>query len=263
MADNKFTYAFLPGFSNNLNLSSPNRYLGGSKKEVHPFIKGYFYVLFEFPGIVKDSISDQTAYANLGDVLLSLCESFTPPGDRQMKTEDVMGMGGLDATFVTGQTIDRTFSLMFRDLWGSPVFVAHRSWTSIINPYFGGLVNSTQAFVPSYYKGRVLVIQTTPKIIQNIKVNSNDINTVDKDQIKKEIVKVNLFEGVVPITDLSSVYDSNITDNTIVRPTIQYRFDGKDFDETYPGVLDLAADKLYNKIATKEIDNALEIAQFE
>jgi hypothetical protein len=218
-------------FANVSSVNSSNRYLGGSDKTIHPYVKGYFYVFFEFPPIVAKKVGETNANVG-GKILLSLCEGFTPPGDRQLKTETVTGMGGLDADFVTGQTLDRSFSLMYRELWGNPIFVYHRAWTGIIDPYLG-LNNSGLKFIPKNYKGRVLVIQTKPNI-----VNSTD-SDVQVD-VRDSIIKVNLFDGVVPITDLSSVYDSNINDNSIVRPTVSYRFDGKDYDETYDGVLSTA-----------------------
>ncbi len=215
-------------------LNNPNRFLGGSSvNEYHPYVKGYFYVFFEFPPIVTRNTSLNASYTTL----LSLCEGFTPPGDRQLKTEDVTGVGGVDATFVVGQTIDRTFSLMYRDIWGSPIFKYHRAWTSIIDPFLGGLITDTKVpdYTPHAYKGKVLVVQTKP-----IALKAN--GKIHNEQLKwnNEIIKVHLFDGVVPTTDLNSVYDANINDNAIVRPSVQYRFDGKEYDETVDGVMAIA-----------------------
>jgi len=209
-------------------MNKPSRFLGGSSEgAIHPFIKGYFYVFFSFPEIITvNSDTYNGIKSNGSNVLMSLCEGFQPPGDRQLKYEDVMGMGGVDSSFITGQTIDRNFSLNFRDIWGAPVFRIHRAWTSIIDPIYGGLVKNTKTtdfnFVPKEYKGKVLVVQTKPIAFDG----SNQ-------SIKEEdIIKVDLFDGVFPTTDLSSMYDSNIADNTIVKPTVQYRFDGTKYDET-------------------------------
>jgi len=229
-------------FTNVSTVNSSNRYLGGSDKTVHPYVKGYFYVFFEFPPIVAKKVGEANANVG-GKILLSLCEGFTPPGDRQLKTETVTGMGGLDADFVTGQTLDRSFSLMYRELWGNPIFVYHRAWTGIIDPYLG-LNNSGLKYIPKNYKGRVLVVQTKPNIVNS----AGGGDSGGESNVKDNIIKVNLFDGVVPITDLSSVYDSNINDNSIARPTISYRFDGKDYDETYEGVLDTAVAVLSSHI---------------
>ena len=230
-------------------INAPDRFLGGSSVSTyHPYVKGYFYVFFQFPPIVS------TYNSNLkkSNTLLSLCEGFTPPGDRQLKTEDVTGVGGVDASFVVGQTIDRGFSLMYRDVWGSPVFVYHRAWTSIIDPFLGGMVegSATQDFVPSEYKGKVLVVQTKPVALKTSTALGSSSETSAKPSAK-DIIKVSLFDGVVPITDLNSVYDANINDNSIVKPTIQYKFDGKEYDETVKGVRELALAALSSLTSTR------------
>lgn len=202
-----------------------NKYLGGSTRGVkdHPYIKGYFYIFFIFP----TAIFGGDEYGNGGDAqkyLLSLSESYTPPADRQLKTEDVQGLGGVDATFVTGQTLDRTFSLQFRELWDSPILRIHSLWTSYINPYLGGNTTATHDFAPSEYKGTCMIIQTKP-VMRNKKGENKGFKADD-------IIKVDWYDGVVPLTDPITAYDANITDNGIVRPNIQYRFDGHPLDET-------------------------------
>ena len=242
MANTYYSLKDNPFFKTNTTaVSAPDRYLGGSTiTNYHPYVKGYFYTFFQFPPIVTNY--DSKIKSNGSLTLLSLCEGFTPPGDRQLKTEDVTGVGDVSASFVVGQTVDRNFSLMYRDIWGSPIFVYHRAWTSIIDPFLGGLVirNKTNVydFVPHVYKGKVMVVQTKPIALNSVKPVSQNIK---KDDWKEYIIKVHLFDGVVPVTDLNSVYDSNINDNTIVRPSIQYRFDGKEYDETVDGVLETAA----------------------
>ncbi len=233
---------------NNSTLKNPDRYLGGSDvASYHPYVKGYFYVFYELPPIVSNY--DNKIKQNASITLLSLCEGFTPPGDRQLKTEDVTGIGGIDASFVVGQTIDRNFSLMYRDIWGSPIFKYHRAWTSIVDPFLGGMVRDSEhknlQFVPSTYKGKILVIQTKPialKMGNPKNIFSGSIS--DKNITEDDIIKVHLFDGVVPTTDLNSVYDANINDNSIVRPTIQYRFDGKEYDETVAGMKTIALARL-------------------
>lgn len=219
-----------------------SRFMGGSASSVHPFIKGYFYVFFKFPRI----ISNET-HKDFGKTLRSLCEGYQPPGDRQIKYEDVMGMGGVDSSFITGQTLDRNFSLNFRDVWGAPIFKIHREWTKIIDPFLGGHVkekDDTISFIPSDYKGSVMIVQTKP-----IMVNGNS-----KDFKPEDIIKVDIMDGVFPLTDLSSVYDANISDNSIVKPTVQYRFDGAKFDETTikkEDIVSLLKDKAQNTNPSK------------
>ena len=203
-----------------------NRYLGGSQRteNSHPFIKGYFYVFFGFPtGIFRsDTITANDALIHL----MSAAEGFTPPGDRQLKIEDVQGMGGVDASFITGQTIDRSFGVQYKDYWKAPIFRIHRLWTSFINPYTGGATGKDIKFAAKEYKGTCMVIQTKPIT----KLSASEWTQDD-------IIKIDFFDGVIPTTDLKSVYDSNISDNSMVKPNVQYRFDGFPLDETNPEVL--------------------------
>jgi len=218
--------------NNNTNHSPDiNRYLGGHDRGVdsHPYIKGYFYVFFGFPQALFAQGGSEITTINAGQAMvytLSGAEGFTPPGDRQLKTEDIMGMGGVDASFITGQTIDRNFSIQYRDYWGSPIFRIHRQWTQYLNPYLGGVTTPGAKFAANEYKGTCMVIQTKPVT----KLSANDWTVED-------IIKVDFFDGVFPTTDLKSAYDSNITDNSIARPTVQYRFDGFPLDETNDAVL--------------------------
>jgi hypothetical protein len=227
---------------NNKHAPDINRYLGGYGRTVdsHPYVKGYFYVFFGFPSSIfingvatptGDSPIKGVHSINSIDALsytLSAAEGYTPPGDRQVKTEDLMGQGGVDASFMTGQTIDRNFSIQYRDYWGSPIFRVHRQWTQYLNPYYGGSTLATD-FAAKEYKGTCMIIQTKPIT-----------RVFGSDWVKNDIIKVDFFDGVFPVTDLKSAYDSNITDNSIARPTVQYRFDGFPLDETNPLVMEKA-----------------------
>ncbi len=224
-----------------------NRYLGGfgRTEDSHPFVKGYFYVYFNLPTSLFVGGANINGTASERKVaqtyMMSAAEGFTPPGDRQLKYEDVQGMGGVDASFITGQTIDRSFSIQYRDYWGAPIFRTHRQWTSYLNPYYGGVAirnytNNSQGtmFSANEYKGTCMIIQTKP-------ITPKGTSTAFYHSFKKaDIIKVDFFDGVFPVTDLKSAYDSNITDNTIARPTVQYRFDGFPLDETNDAVLSQA-----------------------
>jgi len=235
-----FGVSLTSGQNNETHAPDINRYLGGANRgtDSHPFVKGYFYVFFGFPpnlfpdGFESGEISNSKALV----YTLSAAEGYTPPGDRQLKSEDVMGMGGVDASFITGQTIDRNFSIQYRDYWGAPIFRIHRQWTQYLNPYFGGVTGGatgSTAFAAREYKGTCMIIQTKP-------VTKLDASTWRAE----DIIKVDYFDGVFPTTDLKSAYDSNITDNSIAKPTVQYRFDGFPLDETNNEVLAKAVNVL-------------------
>lgn len=216
-----------------------NGYLGGAQRTVsdHPFVKGYFYVFFGFPAKLFDNSSGISA-DSARKFLLTSAEAFTPPSDRQINTGDIQGMGGIAASFITGQTISRDFSIQYKDYWGSPIFRVHKVWTNYINPYLGASSVATR-FAPQEYKGVCMIIQTKP-IARKVGENT------DTDWTADDIIKVNLFDGVQCLTDFNSVYDSNIADNSFVKPVAQYKFDGYHMDETNADVLNKAVDILNN-----------------
>lgn len=223
------------------------RYLGGVNRNSndHPFVKGYFYVIFGLPSLIFGADGGISA-ASARQYLMVSAESYTPPGDRQLNIQDVQGQGGVDASFVTGQTISREFSIQYRDYWGAPIFRIHRAWTSYINPYLGGSVMAGN-FAASEYKGVCMIIQTKPVVR---KASDSAVEWSAND-----IIKVDYFDGVQPMTDLKSAYDANITDNSFVKPTVQYKFDGFPLDETDSNVIDLAVNILngqaiFNKTST-------------
>lgn len=230
-----------------------SRYVGGSSRIEgdHPYVKGYFYVFFGVPSTIFSEANSNITRVQAKEFLLVSAESYTPPGDRQINLQDVQGQGGVDASFITGQTISREFSIQYKDYWGAPIFRVHRQWTNYINPFLGG---STMAdkFSASEYKGACMVIQTKPVVR---KVGDS------REWSESDIIKIDYFDGVQPTTDLKSAYDANITDNSFVKPTVQYKFDGFPLDETNQKVLDKAVvilngaktfdnvEKLYNTFA--------------
>jgi len=155
-------------------------------------------------------------------------ESYTPPGDRQINLQDIQGQGGVDSSFITGQTITREFTIQYKDYWGAPIFRIHRQWTNYINPYLGASTIA-DTFSANEYKGACMVIQTKPIVRQ---AGDNNINWKAND-----IIKIDYFDGVQPLTDLKSAYDANITDNSFVKPQVQYKFDGFPLDETNDTVM--------------------------
>lgn len=232
------------------------RYMGGIDKgsNDHPFVKGYFYVIFGLPSTLF-ATSGGISAKEARQYLMVSAESYTPPGDRQINLQDIQGQGGVDASFITGQTISREFSISYRDYWGAPIFRIHRAWTNYMNPYLGGSKLATH-FGAGEYKGACMVIQTKPVVRKgtNGKLDAQSWSAGD-------IIKVDYFDGVQPMTDLKSAYDANITDNSFVKPTVQYKFDGFPLDETTEGVVNKAVDilnaqsifdktdELYNKLA--------------
>jgi hypothetical protein len=202
-----------------------NGYLGGANRTSsdHPFLKGYFYVFFSLPSTLFKGGEGSIEATTARDYMLVSAEDFTPPGDRQLNTGDIQGQGGVDSSFLIGQTIAREFSIQYKDYWGAPIFRIHKLWSSYIDPYLGA---STVAdtFGADEYKGTCMVIQTKP-IAGDQRKDASDWKDSD-------IIKIDYFDGVQTLTDLKSAYGSNITDNTFVKPVVQYKFDGFPLDET-------------------------------
>ena len=208
-------------------------YLGGSARDSdHPYIKGYFYVFFGLPSSLFDG---QGEAKQAQDYLLVSAESYTPPSDRTINLQDIRGQGGVDSSFITGQTISREFSIQYKDFWDAPIFRIHRKWTSYINPYLGASTVASN-FTSKEYKGVCMVIQTKPVVRKSGKSSNNAA------WAPTDIIKVDYFDGVQPMTDLKSAYDANIADNSFVKPTVQYKFDGFPLDETTKDVLNKATD---------------------
>ena len=212
-----------------------NRYTGGSAQKDHPFIKGYFYVFFGFPSALFETSGSALTGSAAQKYLLTSAESFTPPGDRTLNMQDLQGQGGVDASFITGQTIARDFSIQYKDYWSAPIFRIHKRWANYINPYLG-VSTVAKDFTPNEYKGVCMVIQTKPVARKGAGSDTTLASAVEPWQ-KGDIIKVHLFDGVVSITDFNSIYDANITDNSFVKPVAQYKFDGYPLDETDPDTL--------------------------
>jgi len=201
------------------------RYMGGAARAEtdHPMLTGNFYVYFKLP---KAFTTGTDVSLDASKFLLSAAEEYTPHADAQIKVADVEGQGGIGASFITGRTHSREFTINYRDYWKAPIFNIHRRW-SFINPYFGGTTASK--FGAEEYKGTCMVIQTKP-VVRG--VAGAEAWKAD------DITKIAYYDGVFPKVDINAVYSATVSDNTVVKPSIQYSFDGYPLDETsYDGAL--------------------------
>jgi hypothetical protein len=94
-----------------------------------------------------------------------------------------------------------------------------------------------EKFVGSEYKGRVIVVETKPTRMDS---------TMTPEAIKKNILRVYYYDGVFPTTDLSSVFDAQVQDNSEVQLNVQFKFDGYPLDHTNSKTLQLAANSIKN-----------------
>jgi len=219
------------------------RYYGGSNRKEHPYVKGYFQAFFELPPLVAADGSTSPNDAN-AIILTASCKGFTPHGDRTLNKVDIIGQGNVGASFVTGQTITRTFNLTFEEKYRSPIWRIFRKWTSlIIDPYTG--VSNLEVFEANQYKGRCLVVETMPVRL--------DAGASDE-MFRRNIIKVFYYDGVFPETDISSIFDGNTSaPDANVEINMQFSFDGQPLDETNENTLEKAISFMRNANLYKEI----------
>jgi len=219
------------------------RYYGGSNKKDHTFVKGYFQAFFELPAAVAAA-----GNSNIGDanamILTASATGFTPHGDRTLNKVDIIGQGNVGASFVTGQTIVRTFNLTFQEKYKSPIWKVFRKWTTLmIDPYTG--VSNLDVFEADQYKGRCMIIETMP-----VRLDS----TASDEKIKNNITKIFYYDGVWPETDISSIFDSNVNaPDGNIELNMQFSFDGQPLDETNKATLEKAVQYIKNAQLYKSI----------
>jgi len=184
------------------------RYIGGSERKNHPFVTGYWQFFVEFPDkIFKDKkIEGQTWFH-------SAAEGFTPPS-RTLNKADVPGQGGLGASFVVGQTLNRTFTVTFREYRNVPILTLAELWCSVIDPYMGVSPLKGEEWLPSSYKGIACAILTRP-------VHA-DADSITRDDIEQ----VFYFDGVFPEAPPYETFAADISGNDLLQHSITFSFDG-------------------------------------
>ena len=219
------------------------RYYGGTKKREHPFVKGYFQAFFELPPVVSASGSTDPNDNN-AIILTASATGFTPHGDRSMNKTDIIGQGNVGASYISGHTVTRTFSLNFNEKYRSPVWKVFRKWsTAVIDPYTG--LSNMDSFEGRDYKGRCLVVETMP-----VRLDAG----VDDEVFKKNIIRVFYYDGIFPETDVSSIFDSNVqSPDANLEINMSFSFDGQPLDDTNEATLNKAIAFMKNANLYKEI----------
>lgn len=202
------------------------RYIGGSERENHPFVTGYWQFYIEFPDKIFDKQADR------GEKWFhSAAEGFTPPS-RTLNKADVPGQGGLGASFVVGQTLNRTFTVTFREYRNVPILTMAETWCSVIDPYMGVSPLSGQDWLPSSYKGVACAILTRPV-------------HADADKIEeKDIEQVFYFDGVFPEAPPYETFASDISGNDLLQHSITFSFDGWPLTRADDAAMKFAVDRL-------------------
>jgi len=207
-----------------------SRYFGGNERKNQPFISGYWQLWISPPGnIFGETKSDVSQW------LHSSAEGFTPP-TRTLNKADLPGQGGVGSSFVTGQTLTRSFTVTFREFMNLPILNIFELWTSIIDSYTGVSPVNGSNWLPSIYKGSAFVIATKPtQSLEGKYLEASDIE------------QAFYFHGVFPE---SAPYDSlgqDIATNDFAQHSISFSFDGWPLTKAEPDVVKQALTLLNEK----------------
>lgn len=199
------------------------RYMGGHNRDNHPYVSGYWQLVLDPPAAIFDSdAADATTWWHC------TAEGFTPP-TRTLNKADVPGQGGLGSSFVTGQTLTRTFTVTYREYQELPIFNIFQLWCSVIDPYTGVSELDGEMWVPKSYKGSAMAILTKPTISQE----ATPLQPYD-------IEEVFYFHGVFPEAPPYDTLGTDIATNDVVQHSITFSFDGWPLTRKDPDVVEQA-----------------------
>ena len=208
------------------------RYMGGHNRMNHPYVSGYWQLYIDVPQHIFGSQSGGgNDIENVQNWMHSTAEGFTPPS-RNINKADVPGQGGLGSSFVTGQTLTRTFTLTFREYQHLPISEIFQRWTAVIDPYTGVSPIKGDKWLPFAYKGNAFVVQTKPVGASVAKIEANMIE------------QVWLFHGIFPEGDGGDALASDIATNDVSQLSITFSFDGWPLTKADPGVMDKALEHI-------------------
>jgi hypothetical protein len=186
------------------------RYIGGHRRKISPLINGYFQFFINLPTIFKN-VSNTWVTCS--------CETWTPP-TRTLTTGDVPGQGGLGSTFVTGQTLTRTFTTTHREYNNLPVNKLFRIWSNTINTYTGVSEIGGADWDQAPYKTDGYIIKTKP--VAQVGVG----NAITQDDIED----IWYFTGLFPEGDGEDGLGDDINSPDIAGTySITWHFDGYPF----------------------------------
>jgi len=202
------------------------RYMGGRNRLNHPYITGYWQFYIDVPTLIFGSDTKLGSQ----EWLHSVAEGFTPP-TRTLNKADVPGQGGLGSSFITGQTLTRTFTVTFREYQDLPIYGIMELWTSILDPYVGVSPLKGNQWLPPAYKGVAMAALVKP--------------TMENDKISaKDIEQVFFFHGVWPETSPTDTLSQDISANDVLQHNITFSFDGWPLTKSSPGVVNKAVEML-------------------
>jgi hypothetical protein len=212
------------------------RYFGGHNRLNHPFVSGYWQLIMLPPDAIFQG--DMEKFAT--DWWFSTAEGFTPPS-RTLNKADVPGQGGLASSFVTGQTLTRTFTITFREYQNLPILNLIQLWCSVIDPYTGVSPLAGDSWLPVNYKGSAFVVLTKP-------THSED----GVDLVSDDLEQVFYFHGVFPEMPPWDTLAQDISANDVIQHNVTFSFDGWPLTKAEAEVVDqaislMAGKKYYNE----------------
>lgn len=217
------------GGAKNTKPDALTRFMGGHNKTLHPFVNGYWqFLCFPPEGIFDKAGITQHAQ----NWLFTAAEGFTPPS-RSLNLGDVPGQGGVDSSFVTRQTLNRTFTVTFREQTGMPLMNIFELWTSVLDPYVGVSPISGANWGANQYKGSCFVILTKPTgAFSNTALTSDDLE------------EVYFFSGIIPQGPPHDALTSDIAGSDFTQYNITFSFDGWPLTRQTTDVVSRAVDAI-------------------
>jgi hypothetical protein len=185
------------------------RYSGGHRRRNHPFVSGYWQFFVWVPELIFGAADKQDAEAWLH----STAEGFTPHS-RIINKTDIPGQGGTGSSFMTGQTITRTFTVTFREYQHLPIRTTMMKWATF-DPYIGVSSVRGQNWLADAYKGSAIAILTKP-------TGGQRGGSLQVDDIEE----VFYYHGVFPETDLSDTFATDINAQDAIQHNVTFSFDG-------------------------------------
>jgi len=211
------------------------RYMGGHNRTNQAFISGYHQIVVQPPAKLFGSDAP-----NATKWLTSTCESFTPHSVT-INMVDLMGIGQVGSSFPVSKTVNREFTLAFREYRNLPILNIFRTWNSLFDAHAGIATLSASDFVPVNYKGCIMVGILKPTMGNDGSISEDDIEDLY------------MYEGVFPMTipeDTISAADQGTNDT--IQASITFKFDGAPLDRSYSGLVDqylnLVNENSYNNI---------------
>lgn len=198
------------------------KYMGGQNRLNQPFINGYHQILVDLP----EMLFTATNTTNVAKWLSSTCEGFTPHSTT-LNFVDIMGAGQVGSSFPSSRTVNREFTLTFREYRSQPLLNIFRTWHALFDIHLGISTLKANDFVPKNYKGSITVA-----ILKPTASGSNGILTSD------DIEEIYMYEGVVPtICPDDTVNSIDHATNDSIQMSVSFKFDGAPLDKSYPNLI--------------------------